>query len=97
LVWICDNCEQGNMDDHTICLHCAKPKKGEDVERQIHCWDYLDCEFDNRDNCIVFNKKNGTECYEYKKISRRCLGHSDKNCDDCEWFQFLQNKFECDS
>ncbi|HMA83077.1 MAG TPA: hypothetical protein VKP59_02490 [Candidatus Thermoplasmatota archaeon] len=65
-----------------------------EIDKKNHCWDFLNCDTQNREQCIVYHKKNGNRCYDYKKISRRCLGHDDSFCDDCAWFQFLHKKLE---
>ena len=88
LVWICESCGAGNLDSHYSCINCESSIISQS-DKKIHCWDYLACDKENKERCIVYIKKNGNKCYDYKKISRRCLGHNDRSCDECEWFQVL--------
>lgn len=91
MVWICDSCGQGNLDSFFECIQCNTRKEKVEKEK-MNCWAFHKCPLQNREDCIVFQEKNDKLCYQYKKISRRCIGHENKKCEECEWYKYLLQK-----
>lgn len=91
MVWICKSCGHGNLDIFTKCIQCNDVRKS-DVDEPVSCWDFLECKEDNRDNCIVFNTDNGSDCFKFQEVLRKCNGHKNKSCNECEWYKELRQR-----
>ena len=88
LAWICENCGEGNITDSIRCIKCNTKKP---MEYHQNCWELLQCNNKNMQDCVVYNTKMGRECWKFHNVLRGCSGNNDQLCPTCGWYKKIMN------
>ena len=86
-IWICKNCGHANIDEWKNCYNCET--KQPQTKREMKCWEYMNCEEDKRNNCMIYNYNYGDKCWIVANEIKKCK-KSNTQCDKCPWYQYLK-------
>lgn len=90
MVWICEKCGQGNIESFTKCIECNALRVKENADL-MNCWDFHQCSMKHKNECVVFDKRLGRQCYLYYDMNSGCPGNNHKPCSECTWYEKIIN------
>ena len=86
MVWICNGCGAGNISESQYCIKCNSPRP---TVESMNCWDFLHCDDDFKQKCIVYKTDMGGGCWKFHNVLRGFQGNNNQPCRNCDCYRKL--------